>query len=448
MHHVKTVAKQLGIDHQFIPPHQQSLNEAEKVCDFAFESARALMEHSDAPDHMFGLAVSYVLYVDLRSATTASRQWLTPYELTHGVRPSIAKLHRFWTRCYVAVPKSKRKALAAKGLHNMRGEPGRFVGFHSPQSSTYAVMLDGDRDRLVHNLNVTFDDQNFNSRHATAPLPPSGLDVDVHGARGEEAKYEPLTDASVAPEPEAEPTAVKPLSEWPEPYVSVPPLPKLYHDPENTAWQHELQEPKGRPRPSYAHQMACYTPETRSQYANCFSCFSITPTAALFEHETTSIPSVFDNLEEAQSTDWLMNQPDRYPDLIAQDQRVLNCLLTMDAGCTEALECCLQVLAESGADYQTYDSICYHLALAASKDISWAEALKGPDAAKAIEALEAEMKSLNDTILTEIHPDDPEYSDAVRLATSGRFRTAGYQTKSDAQGTWCQTGFQRKQGAS
>ena len=138
MHHVKTVAKQLGIDHQFIPPHQQSLNEAEKVCDFAFESARALMEHSDAPDHMFGLVVSYVLYVDLRSATTAS----TLYELTHGVRPSIAKLHRFWTRCYVAVPKSKRKALAAKGLHNMRGEPGRFVGFHSPQSSTYAVMLD------------------------------------------------------------------------------------------------------------------------------------------------------------------------------------------------------------------------------------------------------------------------------------------------------------------
>ena len=154
---------------------------------------------------------------------------------------------------------------------------------------------------------------------------------------------------------------------------------------------------------------------------NSFPNFSITPTTALFEHETTSIPSVFDNLEEAQSTDWLMNQPDRCPDLIAQDQRVLNCLLTMDARCTEALECCLQVLAESGADYQTYDSICYHLALAASKDISWAEAMKGPDAAKAIEALEAEMKSLNDTILTEIHPDDPEYNDAVRLATSGRF---------------------------
>ena len=95
----------------------------------------------------------------------------------------------------------------------MRGEPGRFVGFHSRQSSTYAVMLDGDKDRLVHSLNCTSDDQNSNSHHTTAPLPPSGLDVDVHSARGEEARYEPLADASVAPEPETEPTAVKPVSE-------------------------------------------------------------------------------------------------------------------------------------------------------------------------------------------------------------------------------------------
>ena len=46
------------------------------------------------------------------------------------------------------------------------------------------------------------------------PLPPSGLDVDIHGARGKDARYEPLADASVAAEPETEPTVVKPQTSW------------------------------------------------------------------------------------------------------------------------------------------------------------------------------------------------------------------------------------------
>ena len=50
---------------------------------------------------------------------------------------------------------------AKKGLHNLRAEPGRFVGFQSPFSSTYAVMLDGEPERLVHSINVTFDDSDF-----------------------------------------------------------------------------------------------------------------------------------------------------------------------------------------------------------------------------------------------------------------------------------------------
>jgi hypothetical protein len=33
MAHVKTMATRIGIDHAYIPPHQQSLNEAEKVAD-------------------------------------------------------------------------------------------------------------------------------------------------------------------------------------------------------------------------------------------------------------------------------------------------------------------------------------------------------------------------------------------------------------------------------
>ena len=81
--------------------------------------------------------------------------------MTNGSQPSILKMHAFYTKCFVAVPKSKRDALAAKGLHNYRAEPARFLGFQSLLSTTYAAMLDQvahSMGRLVHSSNVTFDD--------------------------------------------------------------------------------------------------------------------------------------------------------------------------------------------------------------------------------------------------------------------------------------------------
>ena len=96
-----------------------------------------------------------------------SKSTCQPTSVCSSVCPSVcvsvAKLHRFYTRCFVVVPKSKRKALADKGLHNLRAEPGRFIGFQCLISSTYAAVLDVDRDRLVHSINVTFDDTDYTS---------------------------------------------------------------------------------------------------------------------------------------------------------------------------------------------------------------------------------------------------------------------------------------------
>ena len=136
MNLVRDTAISLGIDHQFIPPYQQSLNEAEKVCDSIFAEARAGMEYHNAPEHWFSLMIDYAVYTDIRTATTASRNWMTPHEMSRGIVPFIGKLHRPCTKCFVQVPKSKRKQLAAQGLHNLRAEPGRFVGFQGPYSST------------------------------------------------------------------------------------------------------------------------------------------------------------------------------------------------------------------------------------------------------------------------------------------------------------------------
>ena len=113
MAHVASAAADMGVDHANIPPHQQSLNEAEKVCDRSFESARACMVHSKAPDFALGLCVDYVIYVDMRTATTKNRDRKTPYELCQGAVLDVTKLHCFWTRCFFTVPKSKQKKLVA-----------------------------------------------------------------------------------------------------------------------------------------------------------------------------------------------------------------------------------------------------------------------------------------------------------------------------------------------
>ena len=92
MKHVELAANILGSDHQYIPPHQKPLNEAEKVADSTWADTRADMIHHNAPDHWFSLMAGYAMYTDIRTATTASRNWMTPYEMTRRTPQSIIKL--------------------------------------------------------------------------------------------------------------------------------------------------------------------------------------------------------------------------------------------------------------------------------------------------------------------------------------------------------------------
>ena len=198
-----------------------SLNEAEKVADRDWEAARTHMERSKAPDSLFAKCVDFVMYVGMRTATTASRHWKTPYEMMRGVKPDVSKLHRWYTVVNVTVPKSKRAALAKKGLHHLRGEPGRVSVFQSLLSTTYADMLDGDvehsvaTNRLVHSVNVVFDDANFTSslgpdlapdvvNHFHMPIPA--------GSPPEEANRDKVSEVDDA----ANNPVSNPLCEWPD----------------------------------------------------------------------------------------------------------------------------------------------------------------------------------------------------------------------------------------
>ena len=226
MVHVEHSASRVGIDHAYISPHQQSLNEAEKVADLMWAAARAHMLQSQAPEKLFSKAIDFAIYSDMRTATTASRGWLTPYEMVRNTPPVITKMHVFYTRCFVGVPVSKRKALAKRGLHNTRAEPGRFLGFQSPMSTTNAVMLDQvahNVDRYVHSLHVTFDDTDTSL--IPPPAPPGGADALIPVPAAIPQGHQVPAAAEEANIPEA--SHHNSLYALPQTYVSIPQLPPM-----------------------------------------------------------------------------------------------------------------------------------------------------------------------------------------------------------------------------
>lgn len=363
MVHVELTAALMGLDHSYIPPHEQSLNEAEKICNTIWATAEAQLLHAKAPDTLLAESVGYALYVDMRTATTPGRDYMTPYEIIKGVQPSIDKLHRFYTQAYVVAPKQKRKALIKQGIR-VRAEEGRFLGFQSPYSTTYRVLLTGNR--LVHSINVTFDDSNFTA-DASTPAPAGGsvtlpLPLAAPGVQSEEASQEPtptvspqmeLTDGFQVPNVHIEHCDLFDQAAAPSPESFD------LDDPEMQAWQTHAGSPQPRPRPSYT-----------------FLC----------EVEA----SVF------------LAQP-------AADESI-----------TAALrDFCMSTSGSIDQGVITYAT--RYLAMVAQKDISWKKALAGAECDKAIAALLAEKASLLDTILVPIPEDHPDYAQAVAEAITGRY---------------------------
>ena len=145
MRPVRDKAILMGINHHFIPPYDSSLNQAENICDRAWAAARThIMDSDGLPSHM-ALAVDFSCYMKLRMATTASRSWLTPYEIIKGYAPNISHCVPFYTRAFVTVPKQKRVTLRKKGQENLRAEEGRLVGYQDLWGTTPKILLSENR---------------------------------------------------------------------------------------------------------------------------------------------------------------------------------------------------------------------------------------------------------------------------------------------------------------
>ena len=384
MVHVEIAAVAMGIDHVYIPPFEQSLNEAEKICYFIWDDAAAIMQESKAPEKYFNSAVQFACYADMRSASTASRGYKTPYEMIKGVQPSILKMHRFFTLAFVALPRQKRKQLAKKGFLG-RAEQGRLLGFQSIYSSTFKVLLSGNR--VVHSINVTFDDTNY--VHGLVVQQQQQQLVDgkeegyfLHqGTAAEQPARSPMpsvNDDQIIPE----------ASGMPQAYVQIEPCDlfdaqpavaeaevEFYDVPDGDGtWLWHEQQPLARLRPNYTQMCTQRPPEQKA-----FLC----------------------KVEESLT----VSDPDESQELLVL---AINSLVNQAKG-------------RGKIDHGAIAEAQQYMTFVAMKDIQWKKALEGEDRDKAIAAFHAERDALLDTVLTLIDPDDSDYAEAKELAVTGRY---------------------------
>ena len=157
--YVRDMAISVGINYIAISPHSQSLNEAERIADRLWACARIQMISTEAQDNHFAYGMDMACYAKLRMATTAYCNWLTPYAILRGARPSIAHLRPFFTKAFVTVPKTKRAKMKEWGHDqpHKRAEIGHLIGYQDLWGSTARVLL--DRNRVVHSNNITYDSQ-------------------------------------------------------------------------------------------------------------------------------------------------------------------------------------------------------------------------------------------------------------------------------------------------
>jgi len=386
MAHVKEAAIQAGIDCQRIPPHQQSLNEAEKVCDHIWAAARVHLVASGAPDMLFGECVSYVLHVDLRTATSASRENKTPYEMIRGTVPDISGLRVWFTKAFAHVPKAKQNKLKKEGLPLIRAETGRLIGYQGPFSTTAKVLLSGNR--TVYSYNVTYNPSDY----AVRTVPQPGVNHRQQTVLNEEAQLR----GGEAPAEEARDhdDMGSPIEEAPEEELNNP----LYRD--RNVTQEEIDQIMGLE----SHVSISPIPETPPTHYEWNA----------DESPDWNLPGMGD------LTDPQPRARPRYA-FVAMIEKVIRATepeqqMALMVKAFDALED-----TKENPDVAAHQAAARYLALHAQKDMSWNVALNGPRAKESIDALDKEWKSLTSTILEEVNPGDPDYETAVKEATPGRF---------------------------
>ena len=102
-------------------------------------------------------AADYVCYWHMRTATTASRGHITPFEALKGSKPNITHARCFGTICFPIVAKEERHERVATKLLQQPGVRGMFLGYQNMWSTTFKVLLDERQGTLTHTRHASFD---------------------------------------------------------------------------------------------------------------------------------------------------------------------------------------------------------------------------------------------------------------------------------------------------
>ena len=413
MHLVAGAAIRLGIHHKFVCPHEQSLNEAERICDRMFAVGRTLLTRANAPDSMMSMAVGQAIYTHNRMSTTQKRGFLTPFEMVYGTPPVISHMRPFWTRAFAHVPASKRTVMKQKGMSRSRAEAGRLIGYQDMESTTAKILLSDNR--IVHTRNVTYDITDRESIDLPAPEEPTS----------EEANTGDITHGKVLlPKELPKQTQHKnPLAVWPE-------------------------EMEYNTTAEVSNTPEIETPNTKMSrmggFGDCEVFIHLDDQPEGLNGTPPGHFSLSDETWKLQGSNPTEGKRVRFQtdhfdfrkhgcNLAASDPRsvfvtsvnmLLSALEISEKQFDQTLEAlCLGLQINTGnlaSDPQAHMMAGHILAVEAKRDMNWKRALAGPDRDKALNAKATELDMMYQTILVDLKPGHPEYKRALKEAINGR----------------------------
>ena len=446
---VSKVVVQTGLNHVFIPPYEQSLNEAEQVCDKGFAVARTLLTRANAPDSLMWAALDMALYTHNRMSTTKLRGYKTPYEMVYGSKPSITHMRPFWTRAFAHVPKDKRRYMQQKGMSRSRAEIGRLIGYQDVQGTTARIMLEDGR--VVHTRNVTYDITDRESKVTSLTEPPTHEEANTDTGN----TFTWVRKEQSATEMHQNPLAVG-VKEFPskEPLdkeLSGGSIPDLDTDfPETAGLSLKNKNKNTVPNLETGKYPKIETPSTKMAQLGGFGDAHIFIPESDQPHGPRGTPpghfSQSDTAWKLAGEDFadfpldaratrsgrnfgpsnvtMVNAPDPRMIFVTSVDLLLDTPKIAPLEFDESLEAlCLGLQLNSrslASDPQALLEVSYILAVEAKRDMNWNEVLAGPDRSKALEAKKLELDMMNDTILVNLKPGHPEYQRAVKEAINSR----------------------------
>ena len=435
MNIMRDAAIRLGINHVFTPPHEQSLNEAEKVVDQLFSVARALMIQKNVPPKLFRFAVKYAMYVDLRMASSVSKGGKTPYEAITGSPPDVSHMRPFYSKTYVTAPKAKRAQLLKQGNHHARAEVGYFLGYQDTYGSVAAVIL--SNNRIVHSINVLIDTQEYSGEVTPTPSIAGGK-TDQISADDPTWDHIPIDERHYLPPPLEsdggdQVSRGRSFERAQAEGLYSEALPGPGNDDDDASRPPQSCNDTNNPLPSRLYQ----SPSPDNQSEKIDSIPTVPADGTRRSARVTEKPHFFtpheDKMESISENDILhaIHSPQAKLTPRGKLIQTIDDLQRLDfnpkahqEAITDAIRdhCLLETVCtvKASKDPSLYIQVAANLALHAQKDMSWQKVLVGPDRNKAIEASEKEFGSLQESILKEILPSHPDYEKAKNQSTTAR----------------------------